>query len=116
MKQFWCKIKKSVIITLIGSGLLGIGYAAKHIILSDTLLVEHTDSIKDLKGGLSELNDKIDNTQPAVIYEKIKNLENNQSRLERKIDFNEQKRREEYNTQQQNQQKMFELLLEIKRK
>lgn len=113
-KTIWCKIKNTVTGILISSILGGIGFTAYHIINSESINAQQTADIHNAANGIKALDEKIDSTQPAAIAEKIKSLEQNQGRLEAKIDYNEQIRREQHQQQLQRQDKIYELLLELK--
>lgn len=113
--KIWCLIKKYVIGTLITALLTGIGLTAYHIITSDAINAQQTAIDKEIKTGLARLDDKIDSTQPAKVALQIQTLEVNQSRLEAKIDYNEKVRREQHESLILRQDKMYEILLEMKK-
>lgn len=113
-KPFWCRIKSTVFATLITSAAAGIGYVSYHIISADTINAQQTQDISKTQNELTRLDNKIDSTQPAKVAEQIQSLENNQARLESKIDYNEQVRREQHENLILRQDKMYEILIQIK--
>jgi len=115
-KTIWCLIKKYVIGTLVSTLLFGIGYTAYHVITSEPMIAQQITNIKSNEDQIKRLSEKIDSTQPAVIVEKIKNLETNLQRLETKTDYYRQKQMEQYGRLMERQNRTLELLIEIKNK
>lgn len=112
--KIWCIIKKYVIGTLITALLTGIGLTAYHIITSDAINAQQTIIDREIKTELAHLGDKIDSTQPAVVAEQIKNLQQKQASMDKKIDENEQQRQLQHNEQMRGQVEILKLLIQIK--
>jgi len=112
--KIWCVIKKCAIGTLVTAFLTGAGYTAFHIISSEAQTTALTVENKEIKTELTRLNDKVDSTQPAVVAEQIKNLQQKQEAMDRKIDYNEQQSRKRHDEQMQGQTDILKLLIQIK--